>query len=227
MPTIEPLPDTIFDGNFDFPQEIEGSPIISTDEITKSLIVTRNYVVKASNYNPLPQGVFDGIYPSCALVNEQGSGHQGPLYFFTRVFAQLPFPRTEQRLISFTRPGRTGISINAGGVIAWNQYGTAAPNTRARLANVAFSYYFNSVPSPPAITQITAFDVPVDYYGQIYTYDGNVTVTIDGVSVVQPSWSFAGNTSPASLPSTWIQDVQVSRWRGNIWEMQVVSLNPR
>lgn len=224
---IEQLTDITYDGYFDFPQEIEGSPILSTDEVTKSLLVTRNYVVKASQYVPLPQGVFDGVYPLCALVNEQGTGHQGPLYFFTRVFAQLPESRTEKRLISFTRPGRTGISINAGGIIAWNQYGTAAPYTRAVLANVAFSYYFNSVPSPPNITQITAFDVPVDYYGQIYNYAGNITVTIDGVSVVQPNWTLAGTTSPGSLPSTWIQDVQISRWRGNIWEMQVVSLNPR
>lgn len=218
---IVPLTSSIVDGSFDFPQEISGSPIISTDEITKSLLITRNYVVLASEYVPLPQGSLDPIYPLSYLVNEQGSGHQGPLYFFSRVYAQIPNSRTEQRLVTYTRPGKSGTTTSGVVVISWNQYAGGAPYTRQLLGTVQFSYWLNAVPTGPSLSKVTGIGgAPVDFTGELYQYNGNIVVG----GVTQPSWTFVGFTNPSILPATWVIDVQASRWRGNIWEKQVVTV---
>lgn len=228
MATIIPLTTFIPDGDFTFPQEVEGSPLITTDEITKAKIVTRTYAVYNSSYVPLTQNTPDVIYSNCYLTLEQPSSIQGPILFFQRVFAQLPTTWVASRTISWTRPGKSKAqtSDTTGFFIGWNQYGEAAPYTSNVVAEVTTSYGLNPTPSVPDLTEILFGTNPVDFVGFVFVLVGNKTTVVSGVSVTEPNWSLVGSTSPGSIPGVWIVEVNVSRWRGGIWQTEVVRVFP-
>lgn len=225
---IEALKTDIFDGDFTFPVEVEGSPLITTDELTRSKIITRTYAVLNATYIPLSQGVPDVIYNTAYLVNEQPSSIQGPILFFQRVFAQLPSPRQETRTVSFTIPGASQEQLSSvgGGAIGWNQYGKAAPGTYSVKATVEFTYQTTPNAATTPITVIRYNGRPVDFVGTVFVYVGNRTVsTGPGTSVVEPRWDFQGFTNPNGLPINWTLEVNISRWRGIIWQYETVTIN--
>lgn len=228
MATIIPLTTFIADGDFTFPREVEGSPLISTDEITKSKLITRTYAVYNSTYVPLTQGVPDVIYNNAYLVHEQPSSIQGPILFFQRVYAQLPAPRSEARTVSFSIPGQSAVQTSAvsGFVIGWNQYGTASPGTYPVKASVAISYTTSPFSPTPPITKITFNGSPVDFVGSVFQYQGNQTVVLSPTqSIVEPKWGLVGFTAPTIIPNNWILEVNISRWRGIIWQYEIVTVN--
>lgn len=220
------LPDIFYDGNFDTPIEVEGSGLVSTDDITKGLIITRKYVIKASSYVPLPQGTRDRIYNNAYLVNETADQRRGPLVFFTRLFYQLPPSRTEPRSVSFTILGKSSVDYSAvtGLPIGWNQYGAAQPNTRNVNGFADFSYAIDPLTfGQPPITRNTYLGAPVDYMGFVYAYRGNVVVSD---ALTEPRWHLVGATFYTLMPALWIQEVNVTRFRGPIWQMEVVRVLP-
>lgn len=223
---IIPLTTFIADGDFAFAQEVEGSPAISTDEVTRAMLIVRSYAVYSSAYVPLPQGTPDVIYSDAYLVNEQPGSIQGPILFFQRVFAQIPVSRTESRIVAFTKPGISDydISHNTADPIGWNQYGRAAPYTANRVASVVFTYALNPIASVPALTVILYAGAAVDFTGTVFKYVGNVTFTVGADTVTEPSWELAGTTVPASSPSTWVVETNFRRWRGPIFETEVVQV---
>lgn len=233
-----PLGDSYIDGlQFTTPQEVEGSPLITTDVITGASIINRSYAVFTASYQPLilapNQIIKDEQFPNAYLEIETPGSMKGPYTFFSRTFVGLPPIRSEPRLIPFTRPGVSAVQLSGVSAlpIGWNQYGYAAPNTRNVTANVDISYAVNALfPIIPDKTQIFlitgANKVPVDYIGQVYTYQGNVIVNIGANQITEPRWQLSGSTFPPALPGIWIQEVQISRWRGVIWQMDVVSVTP-
>lgn len=223
---VATLPDTVFDGDFDFPIAIEGGPLTSVDEVTKAQIITRFFVVKKSKYVPLTQGTVDPTIRDAYLITETPNSASGPLLFFQRVYSTLPPARTEPRTISFSLLGKSSVDRSAvtGAAIGWNQYGEAAPNTRDVNATVEISYAIdpNTFVRPP-ITKNSYNGNPVDFRGFVYKYVGNVVVSPE---LTEPRWTLAGSTFFALYPALWIQEVNVSRWRGPIWQMEVVKVFP-
>lgn len=221
-----PLPDPFIDGDFDTAVAVEGGPLISVDEITKSLLITRQFVVKADHYVPLPQGVPDPFYKDAFLVQETAGSKQGPMFFFSRLYAQLPKTRTEPRTVAFTFLGKSSFDESpvTNLPIGWNQYGAAQPNTRAVNGTSVFSYSIdpNTFARPP-ISKNTYNGNPVDFMGYVYTYIGQVKVNAD---LTEPRWRLAGATFYFLMPALWIQEVNVTRWRGAIWQMEVVQVLP-
>lgn len=244
----------VYDGFFDVPQEIEGTGMISTDPITRSKIIVRSYVVKTAFYQPLlytnpalpvPDAVVKDVqFPTAILVEENAGQIVGPLFYFTRVFAEIPVDRTEPRLVAFAQPGQAAAQFSqyrGGGAISWNQYGGGQPYTRNVLSSVAYSYKTNpnNFVIPP-ITRITyqgpigfSSPAPVDFVGDVYAYFGNrtfITAPItgfsvgDGTNVTEPNWVLQGSTNPRVLPASWLMEVSIERWRGTIWEMAVVTV---
>jgi hypothetical protein len=216
------LPDTVFDGNFETPIEIEGGPIFLTDDVTQALMITRQYVVKADNYVPLPQGTVDAFYKDAYLVQENPGSRQGPLFYFSRLYVQLPEERIEPRSVSFTVLGQSKADFSSVTLlpIAWNQYGAAAPATRNVVGQSTFTYSLdpNSFPKPP-ITRNTYNGNPVDFMGYVYDYQGNVKVSDE---LTEPRWDLVGSTFYTLMPAVWVQEVNITRWRGPIWQMEVV-----
>lgn len=224
---IIPLLTNVFDGDFTFPVEVEGSPLITTDAITKSKIITRTYAVLNSTYVPLSQGTLDLVYRDAYLEHEQPSSIQGPILFFQRVFTQLPLSRTESRTVSFTMPGASQAQFSGltGNAIAWNQYAAASPGTYSVRATVQIFYSTSeNFPTAP-ITVIRYNGRPVDFIGQVFTYAGNKTTQLSPTqSVLEPRWDFVGFTNPNILPIDWVLEVNVSRWRGIIYQYEVVTV---
>lgn len=220
------FPDITYDGDFDHPIEIEGGPLISTDDVTGSIYITRKYAVKNVAYVPSAMGLPDRTFPKSYLVQETPDNIQGPILFFSRLFAQLPVTRTEPRMISFTYLGKSkeDRSKVTGRAIGWNQYGGGAPATRNVQASVAYSYAIDPASfNKPLITKNTFNGVPVDFMGFVYAYKGNDKVSDE---LTEPFWELIGSTFYALPPAIWIQEVNVTRWRGSIWQMEVVSVNP-
>jgi hypothetical protein len=231
----------IIDGNFDFPQEIEGTGIVSVDEITRAKIVTRKYCVVRSLYNPLLQGTFQAIpdyqYPTCILIEERPDSSPGQMLFFTRVFAEIPATRTEPRMVAFPVPGRSAatFSLQTGKAINWKQYGNGSPYVRAILGKSTFSYAAGdpiTIFSPPALT--TIFYTPphtgkgqVDFIGPVYDFTGTRGIYASGQLTqagAEPSFTYVGSTDPAVMPNPWIFEANISRWRGGIWVMEVTTV---
>lgn len=220
--------------------------MVSVDPITRSKVIQRSYVVRTAYYQnllynnpalPVAQVVVkDYQFPTAILVDENAGQIIGPMFYFTRVFAELPASRTEPRMVAFPQPGKSQAQFSAYSrlAIGWNQYWGGQPYTRNVLASVAYSY--NTDPSAfviPALTRITYQGVPVDYVGDVYTYQGNRTYATapitglsigDGFLISEPNWVRQGSTVPPTLPGSWIQEVSIDRWRGTIWEMQVVTV---
>lgn len=234
-------------GDYSVPFETEGSPAISVDEITSAKIITRSFVVKRANYVPVLQTpgqlVQDYQFPTAYLVSESPTAERGSFLWFQRIYAQVPLARTEPRLIPFTRPGVAAAQIStiSGKAIGWNQYGASAPNTRQVQASVAYTYALNATFTVPNLTRIVIgpnvtanppvfpalSQMPVDFCGPIYTYTGNVQVGYLGNLISEPRWTQTATTNPPTCPAPWIQEVNVTRWRGPIWQMEVVSVtNP-
>ena len=136
----------IYDGTFSSAQEVEGSPSVGTDEITRALLITRTYAVGLTNYTPQAQGTADPGYANTYLINETPASIQGPIKFFNRNYAQVPSSRTENRMIAFTIPGKSEVVTSDISTlpIGWNAYGSSAPYTKQVLADVNYSYAYVS-----------------------------------------------------------------------------------
>lgn len=225
----------LYDGTFTAAQEVEPSPIVSTDEVTRALLIDRSYAVGVTNYSPLPQGTTDPQYGNAYLINETNGSIQGPIKFFTRHFAQIPPSRTETRSVSWTVPGKSAVITSdiSGLPIGWNPYGAAAPYTLAVLADVAYSYAYvtpgsnpRNVFAEPTLTALLYDGQPVDFTGSVYESIGQATVPQGGglPDIIEERYAFAGNVSGWSKPSPWVLSVEIRRWRGPIWEMEVVTV---
>lgn len=213
------------DGYFATPREVEGSPEISTDDVTLSIIVKRKFAVLTSSYQPTTRGLFDPIF-GYPFIFEATGQVSGSITFFDRTFASVPAPRTETRMVPFTRPGQPAVQIStiSQKPIGWTPYGLCSPYTRLILANVNFSYQINpfSPSQAPANTTITYQGVPVDYFGSVFVPGRYVIVATKGNLIPELQWVQKGQTNPPFLPSTWVQSTNVSRWKGPIWQMETV-----
>lgn len=225
----------VYNGTFTTAQEVEPSPIVSTDEITRALLVVRTYAVGVSNYTPQAQGTPDPKYGSTYLINETDAGIQGPVKFFNRNYAQVPSARTEVRMIPFTMPGKAAVVISdlSSLPIGWNPYGAAAPFTQQLLADVDFSYaYVTPGSNPrgaftiPALTELVFDGRVVDYTGDVYESVGQATVVQGGglPDVIEERFQYVGTVSGWSPGGDWTVSVEIRRWRGPIWEMEVVTV---
>lgn len=217
----------VFDGNFSYPREVEGSPRISVDEITHSRQIVRRYAQLTSNFTPLSAGSRDNVYQNAVLISESMDGIQGPLCFFTRTFNEIPGPRTEARMVSFTLPGVSRAFYVPGQALpaSFDKYGYAAPSTRLILGSVAYSYSVNSFQAPP-VTQILYHGNPVDFVGEVYIPAGTRSGAQSGNNNSNTQWKLDGVTDPPSMPVNFILSVNVTRWRGPIFQMEVVSTSP-
>jgi hypothetical protein len=217
------------DGYLLTPQEVEGSPVIATDEVTLSFTIKRKYAVLTSSYVPSTSGLADPIYMA-PFISESVTEIQGPVTFFERTFSTIPGPRTETRMVPFTRPGQPAVVLSGFTQlpIGWSAYGTCAPSTRLVLANVNFTYQIGpfAPEQAPAQTQITYKGSPVDYFGEVFVQGSEVLIVSavinQGVNVYETRWNPAGYTVPSSLPPQWTLNVNVTRWKGPIWQMEVV-----
>jgi hypothetical protein len=224
----------LFDANIDDPFECEGSPQISTDEVTRATMITRMYCQKAINYIPLIQGTKDYLYPNAFLINEQTTQHAGPVIYFSRNYAQIPSTRVEPLLISFTNPGKSAVQISriSGRPIGWDKYGGLAPSTQQLLARVTFTYarqlYPTQVPATlftlPALSNVTYLGAVVDFTGQVYVNVGNETVSSGPPAIIENRWQLQGATA-GFVSGNWIVARNIRRWRGNIFELEVISLD--
>lgn len=225
----------IYDGIFYVAQEIHPSPIVSTDEITQSLIVQRTYGVGVSNYIPAAQGTPDPGYASTYLVNETHVGMEGPIKFFTRNFRQVPSAWNEPRTIAFTLPGKSGVITSAISSlpIGWNPYGIAAPYSQPMVATVYHSYAYvipglnpEAAFTIPARTFLTYDSKPVDYTGNVYASIGQATVVQGGglPDIIENRFAYQGVVTGWSSGSDWVVSAEVKRWNGPIWELEVVKL---
>ena len=235
-----------YDGDFSVPVEVNGSPMISTDPITRSKTIVRKYAVWKAFYNPLIYGAFTKIpdrqFPTAILIEEVPEQVDGPFFWFQRVFCEIPGDRTEPLVYAFPMPGKSAVTLSAltGKPVNWRQYGNGSPYTRAILSRVDYTYRAGD-PGPsgsllftiPTLTRITYNSVTgpisVDYVGQVYEFAGSRAITqqqggITVLSNAEPDFVLVGSTVPATIPEQWIQEVSVRRWRGAIWEMSTITV---
>lgn len=247
MPTpLFTLAATVLDGDFSTPQEINGSALISTDPVTRAKTVTRLYVVWKAYYTPLIYGSFVAIkdrqYPNCILIEEVPQSVDAPFFYFQRIYSEIPAARDEPLVYAFSMPGKSAVTLSAltHQAVNWRPYGNGSPYTRAILANAAYSYAAGD-PGPngsllftiPTLSRIifNSFSGPisVDYVGTVYEYAGTRAITSQsgGITVLtgaEPNFVLVGSTIPPSLPATWIAEANVRRWRGSIWELEVITV---
>lgn len=220
LPILDNVPET--------PIQINGSPVISTDEVTGSMSITRFYAVARDSYVPLLSGAPDPVYTDAYLVNENTDSVQGPIRFFSRNYQQLPDTRQEPLRVVFTIPGRSKETRSQwnNSVIGWDKYGAAAPYTRDVDATVTISYELN----PPAVainpvSVITFNGAPVDFIGSVYENVGAEVIVRPNGNLSEPRFDYLGNTFPLTLPLIWTMENTIERWRGPIWERRVVTVN--
>lgn len=228
MPLVHET-DYFLDGDFTYAHEVEGSPSISVDEVTQAKIITRLYAILTDYYEPLPQDDPDPVYANAYLITEQAAGIQGPIFFFQRIYAEIPDTRTEHRAVSFTIPGKSKVDTSAetGSPVGWNQYGAASPGTYSLKADVIISYALGPDAPTLPVTAVLYNGAPVDFIGSVYEYIGNHTVEVSpGNNVFEPLWLPAGVTVPNTMPIDWIAEVNVTRWRGNIWQYEQITVHP-
>ncbi len=235
-----------YDGDFSQPVEVNGSPLISTDPITRSKTIVRSYAQWKAFYNPLIYGAFvripDPQFPTAILIEEVTQQVDGPLMWFQRVYCEVPNSRNEPLVYAFSMPGKSAVTLSAltHQPVNWRPYGNGSPYTRAILANVAYSYAAGdpgtngaNLFTIPTLSRITYNSVTgpisVDYVGSVYEYAGTraITAVQGGITVLtgaEPNFVLVGSTSPASIPASWIAEANVRRWRGSIWELEVITV---
>lgn len=237
------------DGNFTFPVEVEGSPSIAIDEITRAMIITRKFCILRDFYSPLPQGTIDYQYKDSFLINEVQAQQQGPMLWFNRIFAQIPQARVEPREVSFTQPGRSAAQISKATLkaIGWNPYGASAPLTTFQLATATFTYALQTslteppaslFPAVPTVSVLQFNGSPVDFTGQVYVNVGQVTepsLINPGTNVTETRWNLVGIVG-GFFPGTggklygfasggdWIYSTAITRWRGPIFALEIVKI---
>lgn len=235
-----------YDGDFSAPVEINGSPIISTDPVTRSKTIIRKYAQWKSFYTPLIYGTFakipDRQFPTAILIEEVPEQTDGPFCYFQRIFCEIPSARNEPIAYAFAMPGKSSVTLSArtGKPVNWRQYGNGSPYTRVILSNIAYTY----AAGDPGVNGANLFTIPtlsritfnsvtgpisVDYVGDVYEFAGSRAITAiqGGITVLvdaEPNFVFVGSTSPRTIPATWIQEVNIRRWRGAIWEMSVITV---
>lgn len=225
----------IYDGNFSTAQEVHPSPVISTDEITRSRLWFRTMAVGVSSYVAQAQGTADPYISGGYLINESDAGIVGPVKFYQRNYAEVPGTRMEVRMIPFTMPGKSAVVTSdiSSLPIGWNPYGVAAPFTQQMLADVDYSYVFvptgtnpRSLFTIPDLTQLTFDDRVVDYTGDVYESIGQATVVQGGglPDIIEERYAYAGTVTGWSEGQDWVVSVDIRRWRGPIWEMEVVTV---
>ncbi len=247
MPTpLFALASTVLDGDFSTPQEINGSALISTDPVTRSKTVIRTYVVWKAYYTPLIYGTFavikDRQFPNCILIEEVPQSVDAPFFYFQRIYSEIPASRDEPLVYAFSMPGKAAVTLSrlTGKPVNWRPYGNGSPYTRLILANVAYSY----AAGDPGVNGSNLFTVPtlsrivynsvsgpisVDYVGDVYEFAGTraITAVQGGITVLtnaEPDFVLVGSTVPRVLPATWTAEANVRRWRGSIWEMQIITI---
>jgi hypothetical protein len=230
------VPAAYFDANIDTPVEVEGSPAISTDEVTGSRIIKRSYAQRKTLWNRLAYASPDPFITGARLGPENPGQIVGPVLFFDRTFYEVPESRVEPREISFPYPGRSAVEYSkiTALPIGWNPYGAAAPQTLPVLARVEFSYAAvtslsqdpRTLFNVPVQSRLTFNGATVDYSGQVYVSVGNVSIPQGSGQppVVEPRWQLAGSVGGFVSGQDWIYSVNISRWRGPVWQMEVVKV---
>lgn len=231
-----PVPQPYFDANINYPVEVEGSPEISTDEVTGSRKIKRKYAQRKSLWTRIAYASPDPFFTSARLASEYPAQINGPVLFFERNYIEVPQSRVEPREISFPNPGRSAVQYSklTGLPIGWNPYGAVAPQTLPVLARVEISYAsVSSLSQDPK----TLFTIPtqsrLSYKGGTVDYSGNVYVNVGNVSIPQPSpeppiveprWQLDGTVGGFFSGQNWIYSVNISRWSGPVWQMEVVKI---
>lgn len=230
------VPQPFFDCNIDSPVEVEGSPSISVDEVTNSRIIKRAYAVKKDNWVKLGYAVPDPQISNSALINEAAGKIEGPVLFFDRNYAEIPAARVEPREVAFTLPGRSAVQYSkiTGLPIGWSGYGAASPQTQFKVARVEFSYAkATSLAANPQFLFIVPAVSALTYKGSVVDYSGNVYVSVGNVTIPQPTpnppiseprFQLDGTVGGFFSGQDWVLSVNISRWRGPIWQMEVVKI---
>lgn len=231
-----PVPAAYFDALIDSPVEVEGSPSISTDEVTGSRLIKRLYAQRKSLWNRLSYASPDPVITTAKLANENAGSIVGPVLFFERNYVEVPQSRVEPRQIAFPYPGRSEVQYSklTGAPIGWSPYGAVAPQALPVVARVEFSYAAvaslgqdpKSLFAVPTQSRLTFQGGTVDYSGQVYVSVGNVSIPQGGLlpPIVEPRWQFAGSVGGFASGQDWIYAVNITRWRGPVWQMEVVKV---
>lgn len=228
------VPDPYVDADLTTPVEVEGSPIITVDEVTNSLHIRRLYAVLAANWQKLGYASPDPQFPTARLINETQDRRFGPVVWFSRYFSEIPSGRVDTRQVAFTLPGRSAIQISTrtGGVIGWSPYGAVSPQTVPKDATVEYSYaavtsigqnpktLFTVVPE----SALTYQGARVDYSGSVYVSVGDVTIPQGATQppIVEPRWQLQGIVGGFFSGGNWVISDQISRWRGPIFQKEKV-----
>lgn len=236
------VPEAYFDANIDSPVEVEGSPAISTDEVTGSRVIKRSYAQRKSLWNRIAYASPDPFITNARLGPENPGNIVGPVLFFDRTYYEVPQPRVEPREISFPYPGRSAVQTSklTALPIGWNPYGAAAPQALPVLARVEFSYAAvtslsqdpRNLFNVPTQSRLTYKGATVDFSGQVYVSVGSVSVPQPPVgfppvaqpAIVEPRWQLDGTVGGFFSGQDWIYSVNISRWRGPVWQMEVVKV---
>lgn len=231
---VFPVPPSFVDADLSTPVEVEGSPIITVDEVTNSLHIRRLYAVLAANWQKLGYASPDPRYPTARLINETQDRHFGPVVWFSRYFSEIPQPRVDTRQVAFTLPGRSAIQISqrTAGVIGWNPYGAVAPQTVPKDATVEYSYaaVSSSNQNPKTLffvtpeSALTYGGARVDYSGSVYVSVGDVTIPQGPTQapIVEPRWQLQGSVGGFFSGQNWVISDQITRWQGPIFQKEKV-----
>jgi hypothetical protein len=231
---VIPVPQPRIDADLTTPVEVEGSPIITVDEVTYSLHIRRLYAVLAASWQKLGYAAPDPQFPGARLVNETQDRRFGPVLWFSRYYSEIPQPRVDTRQVAFTLPGRSAITISkrTAGVIGWNQYGAAAPQTVPKDATVQYSYAaaVSIAQNPKTLffvtpeSALTYQGARVDYSGSVYVSVGDVTIpqAPTEAPIVEPRWQLQGTVGGFFSGQDWVISDQITRWRGPIFQKEKV-----
>lgn len=231
-----PVPEAYFDCDIDSPVEIEGSPQITTDEVTGARLLKRRYAQRQTLWKKLAYASPDPFLSNAFLVNEMNDGGQGPVLFFSRNYAEIPAPRVESDEVAFTYPGHSAAQISAvtGRYIGWNPYGQAAPASRPTVVVVEYTY--GLVPTPLTLpstalglvaeSALTFRGAAVDFSGPVFANAGTVSTPQPGDNppIVEPDFQFQGFVGGFASGADWIISVRYSRYRGPIWQRAVTKV---
>lgn len=190
------------DGDFSTPwleSKLPFRPISNRDDLGYRLTFVQNvddFTPASMNDQDLTNLTGDFYLTAESDPEEVGNG----LVRFVQEFTVIPQTWTDYIDVSFTYPG-----ISQGSGTRWKRYGWRKPQTHSVRASVEHVYGDYATLAALAATEGKTVPMlqgePVDFFGAAYDEEGD----------------FLGLTNPLSEPVTYVHEVSVTRWRGEIW----------
>jgi len=175
-----------------------------------SLENTCTFVIANGSYTPAAiASTLTGI--GGYLTSENVTQRRNGLTYFTRVYTELPATKNDKVYRPYTLPGKSG-----GGRRTWEPYRYGNPQNAVVQMALVKTY---TVGLPSTLEKATTFTLPG---GGVADYVGAVYDTSEGTP-----YKFLGLTTPVTIPSTVIADVELVEWRPGLWQKSVYSFSPQ